>query len=683
MCGIAGVIAKRVEPKHEDALARMLAILVHRGPDGEGRYRDQHIAMGMRRLSIIDLQGGWQPLYNEDRTVAVIMNGEIYNYVELTAELKQRGHVFSTHSDGEVIAHLYEEEGEQCLRQLRGMFAFALVDKKNGTVLIARDRMGEKPLYLHQTDEEIYFSSEMKSLLSAGCVPFELDPPAVNDYFHYQYVPEPKTPLKAVRKLPRAHYLKVQLADWEVEQRKYWDMESVEPVDGDPVSLVRDELNRVCELLIRADVPVGVALSGGLDSSAIAALAARKYPGTMHAFSVGYPGRPANDERNDAKALADVLNMPFHEIELSTGDLVESFEQMNFQRDDPIADISGFGYYSVSKVARKHGVPVLLQGQGGDEVFWGYQWVRDAAEASDAQLRNASAPAKSAGFLRSAFGKMFGRRTTQPSAGTYRPVFHELAPDFRIALSDIGNYYTDSFKQALGDSSAYDLFTFDALWEHSDVLITRLICDTYLLENGVAQGDRLSMANSVELRLPFVDYKLVELVIGLRKTHAADPDYRRFPKPWLRGAMKGVLPDFIIERPKQGFAPPVIEWHNAIFSTYGKYLDGGYLVQSGVLTEEAGSSLSKGPFPPGAIAPISFKALVLEMWCRAMRDTIRKTLAASDSASRIAATAGAASEGSSSAMRELSPLQLTSACPPEFRLPGDVRYHGGNGGWEC
>ncbi|MHB8760497.1 MAG: asparagine synthase (glutamine-hydrolyzing) [Thiobacillus sp.] len=620
MCGIAGILTKRIDSSHKESVARMLAVLAHRGPDGQGEYSDGQVAMGMRRLSIIDLEGGWQPLYNEDKSLVLIMNGEIYNYIELTDELKKRGHAFSTHSDGEVILHLYEEEGIDCLHRLRGMFAFALLDKMQGKVFIARDRMGEKPLYLHETADSVYFSSEMKSLLSAGGIPFELDPAAVNDYFHYQYVPEPKTPLKAVRKLPRAHYLKIELANWKVEQHKYWDLEAVAPVEGDPVELVRNELDNICELLIRADVPVGVALSGGLDSSAIAALAAKKYPGTMHAFSVGYPGRPANDERNDAKALADVLEMPFHEIELEIADLVNHFEQMNFQRDDPIADISGFGYYSVNKAAREHGVPVLLQGQGGDEVFWGYQWVKDAAEATDNNIRGKGERPSLKRFIRASLKSLFGSHAAmQAPANGYRPVFHELAPDFRMALADVRNYYSDDFMQALGDASAYDLFTFDRPWRQSDILITRLICDTYLLENGIAQGDRLSMASSVELRLPFVDYKLVELVIGLRKSHQADPDYRRFPKPWLRGAMKDILPDFIIERPKQGFAPPVIEWHNALFKAYGKYLDGGYLVQAGVLTEEGGAALASGVFPIGAIAPISFKALVLEIWCREMR----------------------------------------------------------------
>jgi len=625
MCGIAGIVSRKIDSDQKKSVERMLGALIHRGPDGQGEFHNEHVSMGMRRLSIIDLEGGWQPLYNEDKSLILIMNGEIYNYIELTDVLKKRGHTFSTHSDGEVILHLYEEEKEDCLRQLRGMFAFALVDKKRKCIFIARDRMGEKPLYLHQTDNALYFSSEMKSLLSAGGIPFELDPAAVNDYFHYQYVPEPKTTLKTVRKLPRAHYLTIGLSDWRIEEHKYWDMESAVPVEGDPTELVRAELDKICELLIRSDVPVGVALSGGLDSSAIAALAAKKYPGTMHAFSVGYPGRPPNDERNNAKALADILNMPFHEIELETTDLVKNFEKMNFHRDDPIADISGFGYYSVNMAAREQGIPVLLQGQGGDEIFWGYQWVKDAAEETENIQKNVRQ--KFGKFVRSSLKSMFGKRAElqQPMKG-YRPVFHELAPDFRMALSDVRNYYTENFIQALGDASAYDLFTFEKPWKYSDILITRLICDTYLLENGIAQGDRLSMASSVELRLPFVDYKLVEMIIGLRKTNKANPDYKQFPKPWLREAMRGILPDFIIERPKQGFAPPVVEWHTELFKAYGKYLDGGYLVKSGILTEEAGATLATGVFPRGAIAPISFKALVLEIWCREMQKCLKRDL---------------------------------------------------------
>jgi len=636
MCGIAGIIVKQsIEPVHERSLERMLQSMVHRGPDGKGAFRDRSIAIGMRRLSIIDLKGGWQPLFNENKNLAVIANGEIYNYLELTKALEERGHVFSSHSDCETILHLYEEYGEQCVHHLRGMFAFALYDKLNRKVIIARDRMGEKPLYFFRSNTEFIFSSELKSILSTDLVPFDLDPVSINNYFHYQYVPEPKTPLRDVQKLPAGNLLAIDLDRWRFDMKRYWHFEDAAPVQGDPAALIAEELDTISKLIIRSDVPVGVALSGGLDSSAIAALAVKKYPGVMHAFSVGYPGRAANDERNDAKLLADHLRMPMHEIELTTDDCVSLFEEMNYMRDDPIADISGYGYYAVSKEARRFGVPVLLQGQGGDELFWGYAWVVDAIKMTEKsihgsamyhnlrehlkqfpgiRLDNIRTQIKWIRSLLPVFNKI--RTNVRIGPSRYRPILFELTPDFQIACATLNQYFTPGFREKLNATSASDVYTFTSQWPFTDIRMTRLICDTYLLENGIAQGDRLSMANSVELRLPFVDYKLVELVIGLRKAHQDRPDYKDFPKPWLRAALKGILPEWVLNRPKQGFAPPVLEWHTKIFEKYGHYLINGNLVGSGILSEEAGRILSTGPFPPGAVTPISFKALVLETWYR-------------------------------------------------------------------
>jgi asparagine synthase (glutamine-hydrolysing) len=642
MCGIAGIVSKsKVDDGHINSVKRMIAALVHRGPDGVGEFCDDSVAMGMRRLSIIDLNGGWQPLFNEDKSLVLVANGEIYNYIELTTSLQAKGHNYFTHSDCESILHLYEEYGVDCVHHLRGMFAFALYDIKNHMVLLARDRMGEKPLYYHQKEGLIFFASEIKSLLSSGRIPFSLDPVSVNNYFHYGYVPEPRTPLIDVHKVPAGHYLVIHLDNWRILKKQYWQMEDASPVDGDPATLIRNELEKISELIIRSDVPVGIALSGGLDSSAIAALSVKKYPGIMHAFSVGYPGKPSNDERNSARMLADYLKMPFHEIELTTQNFAEIFEELIFMRDDPIADISGYGYYAVSREARNKGVPVLLQGQGGDELFWGYSWVRDAALMTEDRL-NGSSFLKTGYHLlkytspdlhfknirqfyrwaRNVAKILKSRKQVDSNPIKYRPIFHELQPDFQDALNNLGCYYTPSFNETLSDSSAFDLFTYAAPWAFSDIRITKLICETYLLENGISQGDRLSMANSVELRLPFVDYKLVELIIGLRKTHQNDPDFRYFPKPWLRDAIKDIVPDWVINRPKQGFAPPVHEWHSQIFMKYGRYLHDGYLVQTDILSGDAGDMLSNGPFPPGIVTPISFKALILEIWCRKMINII-------------------------------------------------------------
>lgn len=591
--------------------------------------------LAMRRLSIIDLDGGWQPLYNEDHTLALVANGEIYNFVELRERLEGLGHRFNTHSDCETILHLYEESDLDFVQHLRGMYAFALWDAKRKRLVLGRDRMGEKPLYLYETNGRVLFASEIKALLASGLVPFELDPASVNLYFHYQYVPEPRTPLKGVRKLDAASLLIVDVEPWKIEERRYWRMEDAPPIEGDPATLIREQLETVSEIVIRSDVPVGISLSGGLDSSAIAALAARKYPGTMRAFSIGYPGSLANDERPDARALADELGMPFHDAELTTSEMVSFFPKLVYLRDDPIADIAGFGYYSVMKLAREHNVPVVLQGQGGDELFWGYSWVQDAARASARKLQRANSPvgtlpryvaldlpgglsrmqlgewAHRLGGLRPSWENLRRDRTSSPD----QMVFYDLVPDFRTSITETRTIYSKSFREQINGTTATSLFTIDRPWPNIDVTLTRLICDTYLRENGVTQGDRLGMASSIEMRLPLLDHVLVETVIGLRKAHT---DVDKPPKAWFKAALKDVLPESVINRRKRGFSPPVLDWHRALFAAHGKSLADGYLLQYGVLTEHSARELAAGPFPPDSTTPLSFKALVLEQWCRQM-----------------------------------------------------------------
>lgn len=635
MCGIAGIVSKELlQGDHFDQVARMSKALIHRGPDGAGEFSARHIALTHRRLSIIDLSHGQQPLYNEDSSHVLIANGEIYNFIELRAQLQARGHIFKTGSDCEVILHLYEEHGSNCVQYLRGMFVFALWDIPRQQLLLARDRMGEKPLYLYEQDGLLYFGSELKALLSTGTIPFQLDPHAIDCYFHYQYVPEPMTPVKGMCKLPPATVMTININPWRVEERCYWRMEDAPPIEGDPGERIRAELEAISELIVRSDVPVGIALSGGLDSSAIAALATKKYPGAMHAFSVGYPGRPFYDERAEAKALADHLSMPFHEVEISTDEMVSSFPELIAWRDDPIADLSGYSYYTVMKAAREHNVPVMLQGQGGDELFWGYPWVVQAADQTfrKSALGSTGTPKLSdyvkLGLLPKSWSKRgfwnwgtslagmrssweeFQRDSLSPRD---RAVFLDLTPDFRIARRLLSSVYNPRFMESLGASSAYDPFTIPAHWPRPDILLTRLICQTYLLENGITQGDRLSMASSVELRLPLIDHRLIETVIGLRKTQS---DYRLPPKTWFKAALRGILPDWVMNRPKQGFRPPVKDWHRALFEKYGAKLNDGFLVQEGVLRPEGGRTFAKGPFTLGAMVPLSFKALVLEMWCR-------------------------------------------------------------------
>ncbi len=380
MCGVSGSVSRR-PPPDVHAVARMHDLLAHRGPDGSGSYQDQHVTLMSRRLAIVDPVGGAQPLYSEDRSVVLVANGEIYNDAELRTQLGRQGHQFSTGSDCETIVHLYEELGSACVGRLRGMFAFALWDARRRRLLLARDRMGEKPLYLHVAPDRLLFASELRSILGSGQVPFRLDPDAVT-----------LTPVPGVIKLPPAHTLAVEVDSWSMRLARYWALADAEPRHGDPVAVLRRELTDVACRVGRSDVPVGVALSGGMDSGLVAALLATERDRQVQAFTVGYTGRPDTDERAEARQLAAWLGIGYHEVELSSGDAVEAFPRVVRSADDPIADMSAFGYDAIARLARAHGVPVLLSGQGSDELFWGYGWVREALRRSSTAGRGFGPP---------------------------------------------------------------------------------------------------------------------------------------------------------------------------------------------------------------------------------------------------------------------------------------------------
>jgi asparagine synthase (glutamine-hydrolysing) len=636
MCGIAGVITRAtLSATQIEKVRKINHRLAHRGPDGEGYYNDTSVMLAMRRLSIIDLKSGWQPLYNEDRSLALVANGEIYNYVELRQELKAQGHVFATGGDCETILHAYEQYGARFVDHLRGMYAFALWDQRAQRLILGRDRMGEKPLYLVNQGDSLFFASELRALVHGGIVPFKLDSGAVNSYLHYGYVPEPKCMVAGVRKLPAAHTLTINLADWSLQQRCYWRMEDAPPLTGDPKQLIREELEQSARLITRADVPVGVALSGGLDASAIAALATSARS-DVHAFTVGYAGTPWQDERSHAREFADYLKIPFHSVELSTQDFVDQFAAVNLHRDDPIADIAGVAIAAVSQLARDHAVPVLLFGHGGDELFWGYQWMRSALHATRRRQALMSGLRGIKDYLRFSpppLSLTMGLRWAMSGAGILtewrqfqadrralpdRVVFYDSEPFFQKAHKILGPvFYTEQFAEHVSHDDLTASFVAQSADAQPEITLIRLICETYLLENGIAQGDRLAMAASVESRLPLVDYRLVETVIGLHKTYPLRRDAR--PKAWFRDAMADLLPDFVMQRRKTGFSPPWREWGHALADAFGDELLDGYLVQNGVIRQATAEILRHELVPrvsgPGVMAGL---ALGLENWCRQM-----------------------------------------------------------------
>ena len=633
MCGILGVFRTSGLTVDDRWLVRRMADAIrHRGPDGEGFVVQDRIAIGMRRLSIIDTEGGWQPIWNEDRTVAVVANGEIYNFVELRRSLESRGHRFSTSSDCETIVHLYEELGDGCVAQLRGMFAFAILDLRSHTLTLCRDRMGEKPLMLVERGDFLAFCSELAGLVGSGAVPFELDAGAVNMYFHWGVVPEAMSAVAGTRKLPAGAILRVDLRTGQRTERIYWSMGDAPAVYGDPVELIREELRTVGTITMRSDVPVGVGLSSGVDSSAIAVMARAHASQPVSAFSVGYEGLTWQDETAQAEQFAEHLGMPFHRVRINVERVVREFPEVCLRRDDPIADIAGSNVYALMRLAREHDVPVLLSGLGGDELFWGYSWFRDSVEATIRKrcllegrsgvldyLQPRMPPMSLAGmanWLQAGGGLLSGlsRWRNDARAPADRLVFWDNQGEYSAVERVAPSLFGDAM-HATGMDPASP-FTGPAFWSDLPNSMVELLCSTYLRCNGLGQTDRLSMACSVEGRVPFVDYRLAELVVGLRKSGS---DRQLGHKAWLKAAFRGLVPESVFERPKRGFSPPWRRWSVALMRAYGPDLEGGELVSSGILCPAAAAWL-RSPFDRlGRPRPMAFSSLVLEQWARGMR----------------------------------------------------------------
>lgn len=633
MCGIYGMVDPAgVADRDRGVMAALAKAMFHRGPDGGGSYSGPGVEIGMRRLSIIDLAHGMQPLWNERRSIVLVANGEVYNFIELRAELERAGHRFATGSDCETIIHLYEDHGPRCVEFLRGMFAFALVDIERRRMLVARDRLGEKPLYLAERGARLFFASELRALVAGGVVPFVMSDEAIRDYFMWGFVPEPASAVVGTRKLGPGCLLEIDLDTGERREREWWRALDAPPLEGNPADLIGPVLDDIGRLVIRSDVPVGVALSGGVDSNLVAAMAVRHTSGPVHGFTVGYTGRDRHDETAMARECAQRLGIEHHCIRLDPETVATQFGDMCLMRDEPIADISGPGYLALVRLAREKGVPVLLLGQGGDELFWGYPWSVDAIRANERKARllaghagiseyvGLSRPPMSyaglLGWLLGGFGVSSGLRELRRDR-TSPPgqlVFWDQREAWWGSASGLATFASPDFLGRTQSSSPARLFTGDRLPGRPDLAITNLLLRTYLLGNGIDQCDRLSMAASVEGRLPLVDYRLVEIAVGLRK---GSEDWRLPRKQWLLESARSMVPEHVFRRRKRGFTPPWRAWYPAIFGKWGEHLLGGALCDAGILRR-----MARTPAPIDALGrPNDFviSALMLEEWARGMR----------------------------------------------------------------
>ncbi len=636
MCGIAGVLSQ--SQIRSDAAAIALNQLHHRGPDASGQWADEHIWIGHTRLAILDLsEAGRQPMSDHSDRYRITFNGEIYNYLELRAELLTEGYTFTSNTDTEVLLAAYAQWGVDCLKKLRGMFAFAIWDRDAKTLFLVRDRTGEKPLYYSVNQERFCFSSELKALLMLLPHTPELDPIAIDLYLHYHYVPEPRTPFKDVLKLPAGHYLLIELAQTAIAPVRYWSLDQIEPIEGNPGELIRAELDRAIELTLRSDVPVGIALSGGLDSGGIAALAAPKYKDVLQAFSVGYPGYPDCDERQQAKELAHYLGLPFHDVELRSDEFVDFFPQLVRLIDDPIADIAAFGHFAVTQLAAQHGIKVMLNGLGGDELFWGYEWVAQAVSYAERKHRNSDRYsssitlcqvmewlAGSSSYLKLASShKVPGALRTLLQNGVEfsyvapaypnQTVFYNIGQDFRRTWHSRRSFYTKKFLEQLPARNAFEPFVVEQeSWADIPNQVRQLLFETWLVSNCLSLGDRVSMASSVEVRLPLLDYRLIELVIGLSKTQ---PDHELGRKYWLKDVLKEHLPAEVLNRPKRGFEPPYGEWIVALTDRYKEQVLDGYLIKLGIFNR---SYLQKLFQNCRNNYSLTYRILYLEIWYRSI-----------------------------------------------------------------
>jgi asparagine synthase (glutamine-hydrolysing) len=563
MCGIAGKLSLTgaVDP---GLIERMCAVIEHRGPDSRGTFCEDGVGLGVQRLAIIDLETGDQPIFNEDRSVVVVLNGEIYNHRELRSALKTRGHRFSTHSDTEVIVHLYEEHGDACVEQLRGMFAFALWDRRRRRLLVARDRIGKKPLFYGERDGQFWFGSEAKAILQDPEVPRDVNRDAIDSFLHYQYVPDPMSAFAALRKLPPAHTLAWQ--DGRLELRRYWEL-SYAPDDAyasaeEMHERIRAELLEATRLRLRSDVPLGAFLSGGVDSSAVVAAMARQASGAVKTFSIGFDVE-SFDETAYARQIADLFATDHHEFRVEPH-AMEVLPRLIWHYGEPFADHSAIPSFYLAELTRSH-VTVALNGDGGDENFAGYpryiantladrlDWLPTPLGRVGARIFDALGPGPRPRSLRTRFRRLFHALALGPPDRYGMWIAYFTAPD----RADL---YTPEFRASLDDASYRAVIRDPFLASDGTNLVERLLdvdCRTYLPGDLLVKMDIATMAHSLEARSPLLDHRFMEMAARLPASAKLDG---HTTKRVFKDALRPWIPDQILDRPKMGFGVPLAEW---------------------------------------------------------------------------------------------------------------------------
>jgi asparagine synthase (glutamine-hydrolysing) len=627
MCGIAGAVSTTRESDISEALVRQMCDpIIHRGPDDEGIFVQDGAGLGMRRLSIIDLSGGHQPVFNEDRTAWVVFNGEIYNFPELRPELESRGHRFYTKTDTEVIIHLYEEMGADCVQKLRGMFALAIYDERKRKLILARDRLGKKPLHYARVKDNLYFASEIKSILAVAPELAEVNAQGLLEYLYYGYVPDPITAFTGIQKLPPGHLLEFERG--EIRVRQYWDLPQysthVPKSEEECLQELEHRLLEATRIRLIADVPLGAFLSGGTDSSTVVALMARASSGPVKTFSIGFTKDDFN-EAAYARMVARKFATDHHEMILEP-DVVTTVQHLADSLEEPFGDSSMLPTYYVSQMARHH-VTVALSGDGGDEIFAGYDRYRIHSNRRFFEY----VPEWARKFYRDRVfprlpNGMQGRRFSYNVSLPWRERYVD-GLSFVPQYERDGPLLSDDFRQVLRKSEDPQnaLLRYFAKAPADDPVSELLYVDTktYLPADILTKVDRMSMLNSLEVRVPILDYQFVEWVTGL-------------PASWkLRGnAQKYILrklaervgvPREALNRQKQGFALPLKHWMRKELKELlpillePRTLQRGYFDADGI-RKLMNAHLYEGREVSGRI----WRLLMFEMWHRSFLEKFTK-----------------------------------------------------------
>ena len=623
MCGICGKLMLASGATVSPELVKAMAdTIYHRGPDDEGYYVSGPIGLGFRRLSIIDLKSGHQPVANEDGTVQIIFNGEIYNYKELRALLLTKGHVFRTNSDTEVIVHLYEEFGPQCLDMLRGMFAFAIWDANTKTLFLARDRVGIKPLYYCLTDTSLVFASEIKAILADPSIRRDIAPEMIDRFLTFLYVPGEETLLKGIRKLAPGHYLIVR--DGKTTIKQYWDLRFAEPAKSRSLKDAEAELLSLLaesvELHMIADVPVGVLLSGGVDSTGVLSFATHATDKPVSSFTVGFSGGQVADERPYAKLAAEKFGTTHHDMTITAEDFVAFLPKYVWHMEEPVCEPPAIAMYYVSKLARKY-VKVLLSGEGGDEAFAGYSNYRNLVWLE--RVKRGLSPlngtvARGLSLADSLFHL--------PRVAKYVPLMSDRFPGYyysrtsnpyRYTGNGLGKVYSADFARAIDrEHSLEPVRALQAHVEGQNTLDAMLYIDTksWLPDELLIKADKMTMANSVELRVPLLDHKVLEFAASL------PPSFKLngfTPKYILKKVLSQKIPTEILNRKKTGFPVPYESWlRNDLKDVIWSVLTDRRTIERGYFSKDAVEALLRANSNGTNYSKEIFSLMSFELWQR-------------------------------------------------------------------